>query len=343
MMAGSTVRYLVLWLTTGCNLQCAYCYRGEQEPRSMPEDVARAALQLAAASGLPFHVQLAGGEPMLEPQLIAFVGETIRKAGWPATLAVQTNGTLLDRGMIGLCRRHGISLGISLDGPPGVQDQTRGNAVATFRGLHLLSRAGMPIRITSVLSSANVMHLGELILALAAFPNIEGIGLDPLVHKGKALEGGQTRLSNDAIRRGIRNMLESLRPVNRLRPAPIRWRELDAVQRAMSSETPPGVYCHACRGESLAVHPDGTVYPCSQTVGDDAMAVGTVERIDWPKLRGLFRDLRLHGDCHECPLEGRCPGDCPSRLMYNDAPAARAMCSIYRTIAEWSHEEKEVP
>lgn len=340
MKCDSTVRYLVLWLTTACNLECAYCYRGEPTPETMPWEVALASLKLAASSGLPFHVQLAGGEPLLEPRLIANLGEFIQKAGWPATVAIQTNGTLLDLESIDILRRYGIRTGVSLDGPPTIQEQVRGNAKATFRGLHLLSSAGMPVRITSVLSRANVMHLGELILSLAVFPNIEGIGLDLLVQKGKALDGPQPHPSAEEVGKGIRNLLEALRCVNRLRSAPLRWREWDAVQRALSSTRHDTVYCHACRGESLAVHPNGSVYPCSQTVGDDAMAVGTVEHVDWTRLRELYRHTRLQGECRGCSLEGRCPGDCPSRLTYNGDRTGHTMCRIYRTIAEWSLTEE---
>ena len=306
----------------------------------MPREVALASLRMAAASGLPFHVQLAGGEPLLEPQLVAHLGQVIRKAGWPATVAIQTNGTLLDFDAIDILRRWDIRTGVSLDGPPVIQERVRGNARATFRGLYLLSSAGIPVRITSVLSRANVMHLGELILAMAVFPNIEGIGLDLLVQKGKALDGFQSHPSDEEVGKGIRGMLEALRSVNRLRSVPLRWREWDSVQSAVSKAGHDQVYCHACRGESLAVHPNGSVYPCSQTVGDDAMAVGTVEHVDWTKLRGMYRHTRLRGECRNCSLKGRCPGDCPSRLMYNNNRAGHTMCRIYQTIAERSFTEE---
>jgi uncharacterized protein len=107
------------------------------------------------------------------------------------------------------------------------------------------------------------------------------------------------------------------------------------VNSALKGYGKRGGYCHACKGESLAVHPDGTVYPCGQTVGDPAMAAGTVDRVDWGRLRGMFRGLRLSGDCNECPLQNRCPGDCPSRMHYNGRWGSDdAMCLIYRTIIE---------
>jgi len=374
-----TLRYLVLWLTTDCNLRCVYCYRGDQPGRTMPLEVARTALEIAAASGLPFHVQLAGGEPTLVPELMEVIGRIIREADWPATIAVQTNGTLVDKQLINLCRRFSISFGISLDGPPEVHESIRGSAGATFRGLTLLDREKMPAHVTAVLSALNVMDLGRLILSLAAFANVQGVALDPVVLKGNALSGfehsfslsthangkktsspcngphnglrGETSLetsqrdgqeqplhhsmlpSERSLQDGIHAMLTTVRKINLLRSRPIRWREFDAVTRALKAEAKQERYCHACNGESLAVHPDGTVYPCGQTVGDPSMVVGTVDRIDWERLRSMFQEPQLRGDCAECPLKDRCPGDCPSRLHYNGTLRTHhSMCMIYRTI-----------
>lgn len=342
-VAVHSIRYLVLWLTTACNLRCSYCYRGEAAVESMPMDVLKSALRLAGVSGLPFHVQLAGGEPTLEPKLIEYAGRSIRDAGWPATIALQTNGTLLDGETIELCRWYSIDVCLSIDGPPAIQEELRGRAKASFRGLHLLAQSGMPVRVTAVLSAANVAHLKELILCLAAFPNVRGVALDPLVRKGNGTAGSVGEPTESAVRAGVTGMLEALTLVNGLRPVPIRWREYDAVGGAMKGSVEKTDYCHACRGESLAVHPDGTVYPCSQTVGDRTREAGTVDLVDWVKLRDSFRGIALRGNCGECPLAGRCPGDCPSRISYSvGRGSSKVVCAVYRTIANWV-AEKEIP
>ena len=231
MNATPPVRYLVLWLTTACNLRCTYCYRGDQPGQTMSVEVARTALNLAAASGLPFHVQLAGGEPTLEPELMEAIGKIIREAGWSATLAVQTNGTLIDKHLVDMCQRSSIAFGISLDGPPELHERIRGNSAATFRGLALLDRARIPVHVTAVLSALNVMHLDRLIMALACFANVQGVALDPVVLKGNALlsdehrsaAGSQATAFNSVIpsesdvQAGIHTMLFTLNRINRMR------------------------------------------------------------------------------------------------------------------------------
>jgi len=161
---------------------------------------------------------------------------------------------------------------------------------------------------------------------------VRGLGLDPVVCKGEALTLKNPFPAPQALAKGVRNMAATLLKVNGLRTVPIVWREWDAVLGAMAGGRKERAYCHACRGESLAVCPEGKAYPCSQAVGDPAMAVGTVDGVDWERLKHLFRGLELKGDCGECLLDGRCPGDCPSRLHYNGPAGSSSLCVVYQTI-----------
>lgn len=333
-MNHSPVRYLVLWLTTACNLRCRYCYRKEDDHAVMSKEVAYAALSLAAQSGLPFHVQLAGGEPTLEPDMMEFVGRTVCEARWPATLAVQTNGTLWDKNMVELCRRYNIAIGVSLDGPPDVQEELRGMSGATFRSLSLFEKERMPVRVTTVLSSVNASRLYDLVLVLSRFGNIRGVGFDPLVISGGAQKKYELLPSPEAIRAGIRDFMEALEQLKNRRHVDLEWREMQVVCRSLSEKRTSRPYCRACEGESMAVHPNGKVYPCGQTIGDEEMAAGIVDAVDWSKLFACYKGMTLQGDCSSCPLEDRCPGDCPSRLRYNRNIPLQMMCTLYRTIAE---------
>lgn len=333
-MKPPAIRYLVLWLTTRCNLHCAYCYRPQEAHATMSREVARAALGQAAASGKRFHVQLAGGEPTLEPGLIEYVGSLIRSAKWPATIALQTNGTRLDARLIEICVRYQIEVGISLDGPLDVQQGIRGGARDTYRGLALLETANIPVQVTAALCSATVSHLAQLAMSLASFSNVRGFGLDPLVLKGAALGRRELMPDDAAIQQAAKELCIALSLINRRRKQPLRWRELDAVCSALAGRKQSPHYCHAACGESMAIHPTGAVYPCSQAVGEPELAAGTVDAIDWVKLAAAFDGIRM--PCHDpaCALAGHCPGDCPSRLHFNQGEGFPVMCHLYRAIAQ---------
>jgi uncharacterized protein len=338
-MTPQPVRYLVLWLTTQCNLHCSYCYRPPEAPSRMSPGVARAALELAASSGQPFHVQLAGGEPTLEPELIEYIGSLIREKRLPASVAVQTNGTRIDARLIAACLQHQIEIGISLDGPPDMQQRARGMARETYQGLALLDASAVPTRVTAVLSSESLASAPALAMCLASFSNIRGFGFDPLVLKGAARGRADLLPACADTCDAAHRICETLALVNRRRRQPLVWREFEAVKKARSIGQCSTHYCHAARGESMAVHPSGAVFPCSQVAGEPEFAAGTLDAVDWNRLAMTFRDVRIVCRDADCRLAGRCPGDCPSRIHFQNPAMTPVMCDLYRGIADYLAEE----
>lgn len=338
-MTPRPVRYLVLWLTTRCNLRCTYCYRPAEAPARMTPDVARAAVALAASSGAPFHVQLAGGEPTLEPELIELVGALIREKGWPATIALQTNATRVDDRLIAICQRYRIEVGVSVDGPPEVQQVMRGMARETYRNLALLDAHTVPVRTTAVLCAETLKSVPALVMSLASFSNIRGFGFDPVVAKGRAAQRVDLAPGRSAVRRTARECCAVLAAINRQRRQPLAWREMESVRASRRAGRDCAGYCHAARGESLAVHPSGAVYPCSQVAGEPAFAAGTLDAVDWDRLASVFRGVRMICPDTQCRLYGCCPGDCPSRVCFQQSSATPVMCELYRGIADFFAQE----
>ena len=332
-MKNNHPRYLVLLLTTACNLECVYCYREDNDHfQCMPHEVAEKGLRLAASSGCSFHIQFTGGEPTLEPELIEWVASLVRKEGWPATIGIQTNGTVLDVSLIKMFKRYDIQVGVSLDGPPDFHEKLRGKSGLTLRGLKLLSDHKVPFRVTTVITEQNVAALGQLALLLGNFTTAEGLALDLLVCKGHTLKSDYVNpASAQELRNGLRKLMQALGWINEKRLHPIKLRELESLKRAVKIKG-SDLFCHACRGESLAVCPDGAVYPCAQTVGDPCFACGTIETIGEKRLLKLER-YRLQNElCWDCFLFRFCPGDCPSRLYYNDTRTRRLACVMYQTL-----------
>lgn len=329
------VRYLVLWLTTRCNLHCAYCYRPPEPLCRMSREVARTALEVAAVSGAPFHVQLAGGEPTLEPDLVEYIGALIRQKNWPATVAIQTNATLINQALIATCLRYQIEVGVSLDGPPEVQQNIRGKAREAYQGLALLDAFAVPTRVTAVLCSQTVASFPALAMCLASFSNIQGFGFDPLVMKGAASSHPDLIPDLATTRRVAGEICEVLELLNLQRRQPLVWREFEAVRSALNASKCPVHYCHAARGESIAVHPNGAVYPCSQVVGEPEFAAGNLNTVDWAMLSSAFRGVRMPCPDPRCELAGCCPGDCPSRIHFENHSTTSAMCELYRGVADY--------
>jgi uncharacterized protein len=323
------LRHLVLWLTTNCNLSCVYCYRGSpKEQMAMSRETALAALELAADSGQPFHVQLAGGEPTLEPGLIEYLARAIRYKGWPATLAIQTNAVAITSDLAEMLRRWQIGVGVSLDGSPEVNGRLRGKSAHALRGMDALERAGVDFNVTAVVSQANVMHLPQLALQLGRYEHARGLGLDLLINRGEAAKGSIAMADAQELHRTMQELVLAVSWVNRIRRTPLVLREVERMRTGAS------VFCHAAAGASLAVHPDGRLYPCGQTMGDDDVALGTIDKPDFSKLNALSGYELGSTQCVGCPLEERCPGECPSRLKYNGRQGHELACAMLRGLAE---------
>lgn len=294
----------------------------------MSRETALAALALAAESGQPFHVQLAGGEPTLEPGLIHFIAQVVRQRSRPATLAIQTNAVALTSDLADMLRRWDIGVGVSLDGPPQVHGKLRGKSAHTLRGMESLERAGVDFNVTAVVSAANVMHLPKLALLLGRYEHAKGLGLDLLINRGRAAKESIAMADAQKLHRAAQELVLAVAWVNRIRRTPLVLREVERMKTGAS------VFCHAAAGASLAVHPDGRLYPCGQTMGDDDVALGTINSPDFSRLNALGGFVLGSAQCGGCPLEGRCPGECPSRLKYNGRQGHKLACAMLRGLAE---------
>jgi len=330
-----TPRYLILLLTHDCNLNCAYCYRGANNTaQAMSVAMIEAVIRMMISSEKQCHVQLTGGEPTLVPHLIEHAAKILRNLRPAATLGIQTNGTLLNRSMAQMFKKYGIQVGVSLDGPMDIQQQLRGSAASTLKGLKLLEAEGVTFRVTTVLSRQNIDHLNKLVLMLGAFPNACGLGLDLLIQKGLARESDLVFPPEPhQMESGLNRMMDALRLVNQRRFGQLQIRELETVANAFAGKQHP-YFCHAGTGESLAVCQDGSLFPCGQTAGDPRFFMGTIDTPD--TFRSLpLKNFRLsHKDCIECPLYQRCPGDCHSRQYYNDEKTRRLACVMYQSLCK---------
>jgi uncharacterized protein len=299
----------------------------------MSPEIIRQALSLAVSDQHPFHLQLTGGEPTLVPALIETAASLAWATGQCQSIGLQTNGTCLTLELLNLFKKYSIQVGISLDGPPAVHEQQRGMATETFRGIQLLETAGYPFRVTTVVTQCNTPVLDRLLLTLAGFSSARGIGLDLLINKGRAMD--QTKIAPPdkySLKKGVKAMLDVLKVVNDRREIPIRLREKDLLMR--SREKKRSVFCHACLGESLAVNPDGLLFPCGQTMGDPHFAAGTVWEPENDHFKILSQCKPDTAPCTTCPIEAFCPGDCPSRLYYNQGESQNLVCALYHTLRD---------
>jgi uncharacterized protein len=315
---------LVVWLTTRCQLRCRYCYMGAGDVPACdldPEAFSRAYAALGMAPGC--EIQIAGGEPLLTPDLLDEVAARARALG-AGRVNVQTNGIAIDDRFIDTVKRHRLAVGVSLDGPPAVNDALRGRTAEVFAGLARLEAAGIPFGVTAVVCRDSVAALPDLALLLGGFAMAGSIGLDVLRPSGRAQEADLPDAA--AVRQAFRTLAERLEWINCRRSRPLRLREMGAVDCGGDASG----YCAAERGGAAVLTADGRIFPCSGLTGLPEYACGTADAPDLSRLRaGLHPDAERTA-CVTCKVPG-CRGRCPSRAVIS--PRAAALDCVLRHAA----------
>jgi uncharacterized protein len=175
---GERMHFQVMAKPSGasCNLRCTYCFYTEKEnlyggsgPFRMPPEVLESFIrQYIECQDTP-EVQFAwqGGEPVLLgiDYFRAVVSLQKKYAGGKKiTNTIQTNGTLLTDEWCRFFKKHGILVGLSIDGPRKLHDRYRvkGNGRPSFdtvmQGLELLRKHKVSFNTLTVINAHNSLQ-----------------------------------------------------------------------------------------------------------------------------------------------------------------------------------------
>ncbi len=317
------LKELVLWVTTDCNLRCRYCYaNGGDETEYMDWQVAKQALDLMLSHSDGFKVQFAGGEPLLNVDLIEQVVRYTQ--GWGVAYQLQTNATLIDTSTARSLKRLGIDVGVSLDGLPTVNDSLRpyadghGSTAATIAGLEKLRVAGIHVGLTCVLSAENVTGLPGLVELASYLGNVEGITFDLLRPIGRAKKG-KVRQADPAL--AARFVSAALRRADELAligGRRVRFREVERINYFLSHGVERKYRCYFDASQYLVVDPKGSAYPCPSLTSFPEFYLGNV--LEPTFINGLDANLRrcrglitLPHYCSTCSERWLCAGPCPAQ------------------------------
>jgi MoaA/NifB/PqqE/SkfB family radical SAM enzyme len=278
-------------ITDRCNLRCAHCYQDSYAP--LPAENLGNLKKLAdrILSALPdrrISVNLTGGEPLLVPCLFDLV-EHLQGFGNLEEINLITNGTVaagevLEKIRLGEKIRY---LKVSVEsGVREVNDAIRGSGNLSRVSDHLLRYrevTGKPVILMVTLGRCNLDTIDETV-RYAGLVGAAGIIFErfvPLGHgrklESQALSAGEWAQAAASIARAARAGVDS----GDLLPYRAFWLWLDPQR----TERLEGALCNL-GDESMALMPDGTVFPCRRL----PVAVGNA-------LREPFADIlpRLGG------------------------------------------------
>lgn len=315
--------HLTLHLTHRCNWRCRYCYAAPHLGGDMTDEIAQAAIDLAAKSCLmgdanqSLGIIFFGGEPLLRRDLIV---ETIRycrrlssRTSQPFHFKVTTNGSLLDESFLTDDPTSEVFVALSHDGLPEAHDAHRVDAAGhvTFGRLRstidLLLHYKPYAPVMLVTTPETVRHYADSVEFLF------GCGFRYLICSvNYGAEWSKHALSElkQQYDRLARWYEEQTRSEQKFYFSPF--------DTKIASHVFPG----SCRQErcelgrrQISVAPSGRLFPCVQFVGDGSeseFSIGDVWRgIDGGRRERLYnQNAQEKMTCEECEIRERCNHFC---------------------------------
>ncbi len=146
-----SLRYLLVEITSRCNLACRHCYQGEAKAVDLDMEIlSRLADEFEDIGGLRLIVS--GGEPLLHPEFKE-INQLVKGRAFRSILL--SNGTLISEAHVADMGFNEVQ--ISLDGMEEGHDYLRGKGSfqKSIRALKLLREGGVPVSIASMVHSQN--------------------------------------------------------------------------------------------------------------------------------------------------------------------------------------------
>ncbi|MBL4902178.1 MAG: methyltransferase domain-containing protein [Desulfocapsa sp.] len=274
-------------ITDVCNLSCRHCLFGASpaKTRSLAPELLESAVQQALTLGCRLF-SFTGGEPFLYPDFPDFLRRLLAE-NKVVHAAVLTNGLLLDQFLQELGTLDRLHLQISLDGLEKSHDGLRGKGSYNklMKNLAALKEAGIPFTLSMAISSENVEDLLQLVDVAA---EVGAASIHLLYHFIRGKGSREQFIPADII---FPALLAAWRRATEL------GLSIDNIEslRSQIFSTPGTRYDLSNTGwESVAIGPDGVIYPSPALVGMEKTACGHLDQglaVLW-KSSPVLNDLR---------------------------------------------------
>ncbi|HEU5413485.1 MAG TPA: radical SAM protein [Candidatus Angelobacter sp.] len=334
---------LILKLTKVCNYRCKYCYDMEPDDAlvHMPYKVAEAALKeairLAPAKQKikvnrpDLTVILHGGEPslffseLIKP-LVIYGEQEAGRQGKTLFFCGQTNLSRLTQEMVAFYEEHQIGWGVSLDGPPALNDHFR--VLANGDGTYQLYEKALErfpdfVRSCGILTTVSSANQGHLLSIARHFRDV-GVpswqwSLFQAIGLGRGCEG-TFGVSADEVIRSWNELLTAVEEgeFDGFGVMPI-VDYIDNLIIGAGNNMCMRKGCGAAR-DLLSVSADGTIEACDcldrkgPLAGLGLIQIETEDSLHRARESGTAAKIRsrdvTRGQCHTCMWLTACGGTC---------------------------------
>ena len=315
--------HVMLIPTLSCPANCSYCWSSDKGSPIMSIETIKDVVEWLKdfrddQVTFTFH----GGEPLMAGvdfyrEALPLLAKNLRHIK-PA-FALQSNLWLMTPDMAKVLAEYNIPIGSSLDGPKELTDLQRGKGYfdKTMKGFQIARENGLKVSFICTFTSHSVKQKEEIFnfflengITLKLHPALPSIR-DETPEKFALSPEEYGELLVYLLDKYLENM------------GKIEIMNIDHLCKCMF--TSRGTVCTFvdCMGDTFAVGPDGSIYPCYRFIGMPEYVMGNVS--DHPRKEDLaksdawkkmfqFKDY-VDQNCKECSNIKFCRGGCPYNAM----------------------------
>ena len=323
-------------LSEHCNLACKYCFvgsdvcgQGISASKDMTPEIAEKAIDVFARqlelSSVDYteyesNIIFFGGEPLLKFDVLEYVARRVKELAETrpvlrnTSLAVITNGTLLNEERILALDAMGVAVSISIDGfteqanSMRVDKAGKGSFERVVEVLETYKRLGVdPPSLSVTLTERTIEDLPSMIQLVNDY-GIRGFGYNVLLKRDDEQDGGEYY---EAASQFIIDSFLALRE---------RGVYEDRIMRKLNAFAHSRIHfsdCGATQGGQVLFAPDGRIGICQGLMSEAENYVTDIWDESffanehpawkmWSKLTPIYND-----DCLSCEALGICGGGCP--------------------------------
>jgi len=329
--------------TLGCPSNCNYCWSSEENSPIMNIKIIEEVVEwLKNFREEPVTFTFHGGEPLLAGyeffrQALTLIMEGLNHLK-PA-LALQTNLWNLTPELAQLLKEYDIPIGSSLDGPLELNDLQRGEGYyeKTMHGYEIAKAYNLKISFICTFTSYSIKFKEDIFNFF--LENNLNLKLHPALPSIRDENPMKWALTPEDYGELLIYLLDKyLENIDK-----IELKNIDHLCKCVFTRR--GTVCTFvdCMGDTFAVGPDGSIYPCYRFVGMPEWVMGNV--IDHPTMDDLSKSdpwklLQEYSDyvdreCKKCTYIKFCRGGCPYNALTitdGEIKCVDPHCTAYKTI-----------
>ena len=339
--------FLILSLTSGCNLACKYCFAEiTKKYNTMNFEVAKKAIDNMINQQNDrdeYNIFFFGGEPLLKKELVKQIAEyaykEITEKDKQIKFLINTNATLIDDDTLQMFKRYNFTVTVSLDGPKMYHNRNRvyvngkGSFQKVMKGIELLKKNNIQTNIRATFSPdtrdlvSNFEFFESLKLPYTYSFTINSEYKANL--KETYFEEYQFEIIEKEMFRVMDFFYEKISRIDAI--------YYTGLNQKLSLVRHKKKRTHACEAgrRSIVVDDNGNYYACQNMIPYKQTVLGCVDSGFSEEKKRMFRseELSLIDECHNCAIRNLCAGGCAVERLNPNNKTKRQMCRLFQS--EW--------